>query len=175
MFKITCFAPIEPKKLGEVLKGIHFRTVKGCFEWSLDGHIFRIEPFQNQPRDSMKAYRIFFDGDITGGSYLYDLSIGCMSPIVTGVEFDLDHSNMNSSDWIDQIGKLPSYKMLDARGIFEKDGVGIIVVNNQVTLQLRSRKNKKLIMLDCLKKIDSIREELTPNRFDLFSFEGIAV
>ncbi|WP_190284985.1 hypothetical protein [Bacillus sp. S3] len=67
--------------------------------------------------------------------------------------------------------KRPSYQMIDARGLFVKQGVGVILVNDSVTLQLRSQKGKKLIMVDAIKKIDFLREELVPVEFDLFSFQ----
>ncbi|MFT9496316.1 MULTISPECIES: hypothetical protein [Bacillota] len=169
MFKLTCFAPIEPEKLELSLRGIHFKIVKNGFEWHMDGTTFRIEPFQNQPRESMKAYRVYFDGDIQGGSYLFDLSLGCMGAIVTGVEFIMTHPKMKQDDWIKDLRKRPSYKMIDPRGLFMKGSCGVVVVNDSVTLQLRSKKNKKLIMVDCLKKIDFIREELYPVEYDLFS------
>ncbi|RHW35954.1 hypothetical protein D1B31_17840 [Neobacillus notoginsengisoli] len=170
MFKITCFAPVEPKQLAKALKGIHFKVVKNGFEWKMDESTFRIEPFQNQPRDSMKGYRVYFDGDIHGGFYLFDLSLGVLSAEVTGVEYILDHPEMKHSDWIKLLRNRPSYQMVDSRGMFVKQGIGVVLVNDTVILQLRSRKNKKLIMVDATKKIDFIREELMPVEFDLFSF-----
>lgn len=169
MFKITCFAPIEPKQLENAIKGIHFKTVKSGFEWKMDGTTFRIEPFQNQPRERMKGYRVFFDGDIHGGSYLFDLSLGCLGAEVTGVEYILEHPTMKNLDWMKQLRKRSTYQMVDVRGLFVKQSVGVILVNDSVTLQLRSRKNKKLIMVDAIKKIDFIREELMPVEYDLFS------
>lgn len=170
MFKMTCFAPIEPRQLAEKLKGILFKTVKNGFERNLDGTTFRIEPFQNQPRDSMKAYRVYFEGSVLGGSYLFDLSLGCMGAIVTGVEYILEHPSMKQADWLKELRRRPSYQMTDSKCLFKKHDCGVIVVNNTVTLQLRSKKNQKLIMVDCLKKIDFIREDLLPVEFDLFSF-----
>lgn len=170
MYKLTCFAPVEPKQLEQALKGITFKTVKNGFEWKMDGTTFRIEPFQNQPRDSMKAYRIFYDGgDINGGAYLFDLSLGCMGGIVTAVEYTMEHPSMKQSDWMKDLRKRKSFQMIDPRGLFMKQRVGIVVVENSITIQLRSRKNKKLILIDSLKTVDSIREELIPIEFDLFS------
>ncbi|KZE68046.1 hypothetical protein AWM68_17245 [Fictibacillus phosphorivorans] len=171
MYKITCFAPIEPQQLEKALKGIHFKTVKSGFEWLMDGSVFRIEPFQNQPRDSMKAYRIYFNGDINGGTYLFDLTLGCMDAVVTGIEYILEDSSMKHDDWMNELIRKPSYHMIDSRGLFSKQEVGVTLVNNTVTLQLRSRKNQKLKMWDCLKRIDFIREELQPVKYDLFSIE----
>lgn len=171
MFKITCFAPIEPKQLEKALKGIHFKTVKYGFEWKMDGTTFRIEPFKNDPRGIVRGYRAYFDGDIHGGTYLFDLSLGCLGAEVTAVEYILKYPTMSSVDWLNNIRKRSSYQMIDSRGLFNKQGVGVIVVNDSVTLQLHSRKSKKLIMVDAIKKIDFIREELVPVEYDLFSFQ----
>lgn len=167
VFKVTCFAPIEPSQLANVL-GIYFKTVKTGFEMNMDGTFFRIEPFQNQPRTSMKGYRIYFDCDIHAGLYLLDQTIGHMEPIVTGVECILSIANQTTQDWIRNI-KMRSYKST-GRGLFDKEGVGIIVVNNTVTLQIRSRKDQKLKVVECINKIDSIRKDLLPAvEYDLFS------
>ncbi|KYD23143.1 hypothetical protein B4135_0966 [Caldibacillus debilis] len=58
--------------------------------------------------------------------------------------------------------------MTDPRGLFNKNGCGIIVVNDTVILQMRNR--NKLKVYEALKKIDSIREELLSSvEYDLFS------
>lgn len=172
LFKITCFAPVEPIQLEQSLRGLHFKKVKNGFEWHVDGTTFRIEPFQNQPRESNKGYRVFFNGSIEGGCYLFDLSLGLMGAFVTGVEYILEQPSKTNEDWIKDLRKRPSYQMVDPRGLFTKKGCGIIVVNQTVTIQVRSRKNQKLKMLDCMKQVDCIREELMPVNFDLFSFLG---
>jgi hypothetical protein len=170
MFKLTCFAPIEPTKLEHLLKGIHFKPVKNGLEWYMDGTIFRIEPFQNQPRESMKAYRIYFNGDIHGGTYLFDITLGCLGAEVTGIEYLLEHQDMKNEDWISDLRKRASYKLVDPRGLYSKQGIGVIVINNSITLQLRPGKNKKLKIVECLEKISVIRNELMPIDYDLFSF-----
>ena len=173
MFKLTCFAPIEPKQLEQALRGICFKPVKKGFEWTMDGTTFRIEPFENQPRGAMKAYRVTFDCDFPGGMYLFDLSLGCLGTLVTGIEYVLEHPKMNNSDWMKDLNKRQSYKKIDARGLFMKNGISIVVINHAITLKLHSRKNQKLILMDALKKIDVIREELeelVPVDFDLFSY-----
>lgn len=167
VFKITCFVPIEPLQLAKDLKALYFRSKTNGFEFQMDGTFFRIEPFQNQPRTTMKGYRIFFNCAIQTGLYLLDQTIGYKEPVVTGVECILSVDNQTTQDWIQDIRKRSTYKMTDSRGLFDKDGVGIIVVNDTVTLQLRS---KHLKIVECINKIDSIREELLPNvEYDLFS------
>lgn len=169
VYTITCFTEITPEKLGNYLKGISFKHTKDGFEWSIDGYTFRIVPFKNQPRDSLKGYRVYFDGDMNGGTYLFNLSMGCLSPIVTGVEFVLEHEDMKTMDWIKELRKHPSFKRTDMYGIYEKNGMGLIVVNDSITIQMRSKKNKKLILIDCMRQIESIRDELKPVDFNLFS------
>ncbi|MFC0476911.1 hypothetical protein ACFFHF_17040 [Robertmurraya beringensis] len=170
MFKITCFAPIDPSDLEQRLKGIYFKTVRKGFEWSMDGSTFRIEPFENQPRTSMKAYRISFDGEIHGGQYLFDLTIGCLEPLVTCVECILDYPTMKDVDWMKELRKRPSYQMIDPRGLYMKKGISAIVTNDSLTLKLHSRKNNNLKLVDALKEIDILREDLVPNEdCNLFS------
>lgn len=177
MFKLTCFAPIPPEQLGSALKGLRFVTKKDGFEWYLDGHIFRIEPFKNQPRESMKGYRVFFNGEIDGGIYLFDSSLGWLEPMVTGVEFELTHHNRKTEDWIKELLNRPSYKLVDNRGLFHKGRVGVAVFNDKVTFQIRSSKGKGLKLIECLKEIELLQSELKPVEFDLFSCmeEGVAV
>ena len=170
MYKITCFAPIEPIKLEQLLKGFHFKSIKNGMEWSMDGSVFRIEPFQNQSRNSMKAYRIYFSGDIYGGAYLFDLCMGCFNPEVTGIEYLLQHPSKSSDMWNKELRNNKSIKTIDLRGIYEQDGVGIVVINDTLTLQLRSKKGKKLIIVDALKQVEIVRDKLLPSDFDLFSF-----
>lgn len=170
MYKITCFAPIEPEQLAKQLKAVHFKPVKKGFEWSLNGTFFRIEPFQEQPRGSLKAYRVSFNGDIPGGMYLFDLSIGCLDPMIKGVEQTITHHAMKNADWMNEIRKRPSYQMIDARGVYMKESVGVIVVNDTITYQIHSRKNNTLKLLDCLRKIEVMSIDMLPNDIDLFSY-----
>lgn len=176
MFKLTCFVPVEPKQLENALRGIHFKSVKKGFEWRMDDAVFRIEPFENQPRSSMKAYRVFFTGDMTGGLYLFDLSLGCMGAQVTGIEYVLEYPGKTSEEWKKDLRKRQSYKMIDSRGFYKKNGVNIVVINDQVILQLHSPKNKTLLTIDSLEKVNFIREELQPVEYDLFtSLEGVEI
>ncbi|MDC3424361.1 hypothetical protein NC797_07555 [Aquibacillus sp. 3ASR75-11] len=170
MYKITCFTSITPNELGKALKGFRFLTTKEGFEWKVDGYSFRIEPFKNQPRHNMNGYRVYFDGSIDGGIYLFDMAIGWTHPKITGVEFDLSVSSRTSKDWINDLISRNSFRTIDTRGLFRKGKVGVIAVNDTVTLQIRSTKGKQLKLIECLKEVEKIREEITPVEFDLFSF-----
>lgn len=170
MFKVTCFAPVEPQQFKESLKALRFVEKKGGWEWYLDGHVFRIEPFLNQARESMKGYRVTFNGSIDGGIYLFDMSFGGLSPSISGIEYKLQHATMKTVCWLKELRKRASFQIIDPRGLFQKEGVSVIVVNDEVTLQVRAPKGKKIKLIEVLKKIEMIRDEITPVEFDLFSF-----
>ncbi|MBU7595883.1 hypothetical protein AB3Z07_28005 (plasmid) [Metabacillus halosaccharovorans] len=171
MYKITCFATISPENLGDALKGLRFTSKRDCFEWQLDGHIFRIEPFKNQPRDSLKGYRVYFNGSIDGGIYLFDSALGWLTPTISGIEYELYHYSKTTNDWLKDLNKRPSFKCLDPRGIFIKSETTLVIVNDKVNFQIRSPKGKHLKMIECLKRIDCLREELQPVEIDIFSFQ----
>lgn len=177
MFKVTCFAPITPDKLWDGLKGLQFTKKKEGFEWYLDGHVFRIEPFKNQSRTNMKGYRVYFNGSIDGAIFLYDFALSWINPAITGIEFSLSHSNITSQDWIKDLMSRSSISTVDTKGIFKKGPIGIVVVNDEVVIQLRSSKGSQLNLLPSLKQIESIKEELKPAEHDLFSLleEGVAI
>lgn len=177
MFKVTCFAPITPEELWKGVKGLHFTKKEEGFEWYLDGHVFRIEPFKNQSRTSMKGYRVCFNGSIDGAIFLYDFALSWINPSITGIEFSLSHSTLKTRDWIKDFMSRSSFSTVDSKGIFKKGPIGIVVVNDVVTLQLRSSKGKQLNLLASLKEIETVKEELKPAEHDLFSYveEGVAV
>ncbi|MEK4671093.1 hypothetical protein [Niallia sp. FSL R7-0271] len=170
MYKLTCFIPMEPDEVEEALRGIRFTKKKDGFEWSMNGSVFRIEPFQNQSRELLKGYRVYFDGDIVGCSYLFDLSIGCLGAHVTSIDCIIEHPSKTYQDWITDLSKRPSCKMIDSKGLFVKGDIYLTIVNNSLIIQKRSRKNQKLKLIETLKQIDFIREDLSPKEFDLFSF-----
>ncbi|MGG4409415.1 hypothetical protein ABER75_11845 [Niallia taxi] len=152
------------------LKGIRFTKQKNGLEWRMYGSVFRIEPFQNQSRELLKGYRGYFDGDIIGGSNLFDLSISCIGAQVTNIVCILDYPSKTSQDWINELTSRPSCKMIDPRGLFVVGDICLTIVNDSLIIQKRSRKNQKLKLIENLKQIDFIREDLSPKEFDLFSF-----
>lgn len=179
MFKITCFASMPPEDLFAALRGLSFVKKRDYFEWQLDGHFFRIEPFKNQSRNSLKGYRVYFNGAIDGGLYLFDSALGWLSPSIAGVEYELTHDSKDSNEWLKDLSKRPSFKCLDARGLYMKGNTHLVVVNDKINLQIRSPKGKSLKMIECLKEVNALRNELKPVSFDLFSIgqerEGVAV
>ncbi|WP_209124513.1 hypothetical protein [Alkalihalobacillus sp. BA299] len=178
MFKITCFIEHSPEKLSAALTGLHFQNKKEGFIWSVDGHIFRIEPFKYQGRATNSyGYRVYFDGSIDGGIYLFDLSMGFLNPKVTGVEYNLYHQNRDKNDWLKDLNSRKSYQKSDTLGIYRKGNVGVVVLDDCVNLQIRATKKRSLKLIECLKQIDMIQEEIKPVEYDLFSIleEGVAI
>jgi hypothetical protein len=177
MYCITTFAPILPEQLAQKLKGLRFKITRKRFEWSQEGHLFAIEPFIHQPRGKEKAYRVYANGLIDGISYMFDMSLGWVSPSISGVEYVLKYPSYDNGHWQREFAKRPSFKIVDSRGIYHKDGVLFVIVNNEVRIQLRPPKAQKLNLIQALRKVDSFREELQPKEYDLFSLserEGIA-
>lgn len=177
MYCITTFAPILPEQLAQKLKGLRFKISRQRFEWSQEGHLFAIEPFIHQPRGKEKAYRVYANGLIDGISYMFDMSLGGVSPSISGVEYVLKYPSYTNEHWQREFTKRPSFRMVDSRGIYEKDGVFFILVNDELRIQLRPPKAQKLNLIQALRKVDSFREELQPKEYDLFSLserEGIA-
>lgn len=170
MFKLTMFSPIHPNKVGPALKGLHFKETKKGFEWNFDGHTFLICPFGTQgDYQESYGYRVFFDGLIDGGLYLFEMSMSCFNPSISAVEFDLFVTNLTQKDWIRDLNRRPSFKSLDLRGIYRKDQANIVCLpNDTVNIQIR-KKTKAIKLPELLKEVDSIRDELTPSKYDLFS------
>ena len=178
MFKITCFIELSHDKLATTLRGLHFQVNREGFFWSVDGHVFRIEPFKNQGRASNSyGYRVYFDGTIDGGIYLFDLSMGFLNPRITGVEYNLYHQNRVKNDWLKDFNSRKAYLNSDTTGIYRKGNVGIVVLDDCVNLQIRETKKRSLNLIECLKQINIIQEEIKPVEYDLFSImeEGVAI
>ncbi|WP_201715516.1 hypothetical protein [Rossellomorea arthrocnemi] len=176
MFKLTTFASVHPDKLGEALKGLHFEQTTKGFEWRLDGHSFLISPFgpKGEFQESY-GYRVFFDGLIDGGLYLFEMSMSCFKPNIQAVEFDLVHPNKYQQDWIHEFNKRPSFEPGSLNGIFTKGSIGICCLPvHTVNIQLR-KKSKYTKLAEFLREVDLIREEITPIEYDLFNDGGVAV
>jgi hypothetical protein len=177
MYCITTFAPIVPEQLAHVLKGLRFKISRQRYEWSQEGHMFAIEPFVHQPREKEKGYRVYANGLMDGILYMFDCTIGWLEPSVNGVEYILKHPSYTKDKWQKELAKRPSFKMVDTRGIYCKDGIFVVLVGDELRIQLRPPHSKKLNLLQGMRKVDSIREELQPIEYDLFSLpvgEGIA-
>ncbi|UAL49881.1 hypothetical protein K7887_22450 (plasmid) [Sutcliffiella horikoshii] len=176
MFKLTCFSPVSAKEIGKLLKGFRFKNIANEFVWEVDGHVFRIVPFGPQGNSQTQyGYRVYFNGSIDGGLYLFELSMGCLKSTINAVEYDISLEEWTQDDWITDLLKRPSYKPQQIRGIFSKGNVNVICLpNNIVNLQLRKKHSKAFKLIELLKEVESIKEELEPVEFDLFStFEEV--
>ncbi|WP_066412842.1 hypothetical protein [Sutcliffiella cohnii] len=176
MFKITCFLGTSPEKLSIALSGLRFQQTKDGFIWGLDGHIFHIKPFKNQARGTLYGYRIYFNGSIDGGLYLFDTSLGCLSPKVTGVEYSLFCPTKSKLEWIQDFNSRRTFSKTDTIGIYRKGNAGIVVLEDSVSIQIRSFSKRPLKLIECLKQLDILLSEIKPLEYDLFSFsqEGVA-
>ncbi|WP_026801553.1 hypothetical protein [Pontibacillus halophilus] len=170
MYKITCFLPVSFSELCIHLRGMHFRNEKGVLVWKADGHEFKICPFTNQNEsDSTHGYRVSFNGSMDGGLFLFDMALNSYKPQVKGIEYELPLGERTQHEWIKELYKWRSIETIDTRGIFRKDSIGIVVVPDHVNLQVRPKRKKNLKMVECLKEIDKLREDITPSTYDLFS------
>ncbi|NLP52212.1 hypothetical protein [Bacillus sp. RO1] len=171
MFKLTCFSPVPAKEIGNLLKGFRFKHIANEFVWEVDGHCFRIVPFGTQGNSQTQyGYRVYFNGSIDGGLYLFELSMGCLNPTINAVEYDLIFKGKKQEDWIKDLLKRPSYTPQQVRGIFSKGNVNVICLPNQiVNLQIRKKHSKAFKLIELLKEVENIKEELKPVKYDLFS------
>ncbi len=108
MYKITCFCPLEPTILENLLKGIGFITNEKGLEWYIEDIVFRIEPFQEQSNQKDKGYRVYFNGkNIISFSYMFDLSLGTLNTSITCVEYVLSEQGKITNDWLELFDKDP--------------------------------------------------------------------
>lgn len=172
MYKITCFCPLEPTKLESLLKGIGFSSKKDGLEWYFEDIVFRIEPFKGHSNQREKGYRVYFNGNNTMSfAYMFDLSLGTLNTTITCIEYMLREEGKNSNDWLSLLDNNPSIITIDTRGFYQKNSINIIVTNNTVVFQLRSKKNTSLKLISGLKRIEELVEYIIPTTYDLFSFE----
>lgn len=170
MFKITCFVDTSPADLYKALNGLHFQQSKEGFVWNMDGNQFRIEPFKcNATRGSSFGYRVYFDGSIDGGLYLFNLSMGFMNPKINGVEYDVYHNNRTKLEWIRDLNSRVGFKKSPTLGIYRNGSVGIVVLDDCVNLQIRPSHKKSLKVIECLKELHLVQSELQPNNYDILS------
>lgn len=177
MFKLTCFAPAHPSKLGPALAAVHFKNVKGKFVWQMDGAQFVIEPFKNYgDHQASYGYRVYFDGSIDGAMYLFEMSMGCFSPQINGVEYTIYHQSKTQESWIKDFLKRPSFRTSDVRGVFRKGDVGVVCLpDSTVNLQIRKKGTKPFKLIELLKEIDCLKHDIMPVDYDLFSVQGVAI
>ncbi|SLL37422.1 Uncharacterised protein [Mycobacteroides abscessus subsp. abscessus] len=102
---------------------------------------------------------------------MFDLSLGTLNTTITCIEYMLREEGKNSNDWLSLLDNSPSIITIDTRGFYQKNSINIIVTNNTVVFQLRSKKNTSLKLISGLKRIEELVEYIIPTTYDLFSFE----
>lgn len=173
MFKVTCFSSVSPEELWVRLKGLRFSYTTEGFVWQQDQSVFKIIPFKNPPRGSTYGYRVYFSGPqgtIHGPIYLFDMALGWSDITIKGIEYFIYDAEMNHQSWLDLLLRTRSFKTINAKGIFSKGRVGIIPVDDGVNLQIRPSKGKNLKLIECLHELERVRDEVKPQKYDLFSF-----
>lgn len=172
MYKVTFFMEVSPNELEEKLVPVGFKKSKGSLLWSSEGSMFQIIPFGGNDRNTnLYGYRLFFNS-IGGGLYLYDMSLSMFQPIIKGVEYNLTELERTKDSWLFFFKSRPNFKVVDPRGIYQRDKVGIVVVNdNHLNLQIRPKQPKGVVPLNhSLEDIAVLLEELNPVELDIFSF-----
>ncbi|MFD1736210.1 hypothetical protein ACFSCX_06485 [Bacillus salitolerans] len=172
-YRLTVFLNVHPKKLQEYLRGMNFVHQGDSLLWKVDHHEFRITPFKKYGDFQVEwAYRISFNGSIDGGMYLLDLSVGCFKPSIKAIEYTLFDESMKFEDWIREMRKRPSFLMKETKGLFQKGELNCVVIDHALILSLRKKTRKIHQVIECMKEIDKVRDDLMPNKIDLFSFMG---
>jgi hypothetical protein len=172
MYKVTLFMKVSPKELEEKLLPVGFKQSKGSLLWSSEGNIFQIVPFGGNDRiTSDYGYRLYFNS-LNGGLYLYDMALSMFQPEIKGVEYNLTELERTKAGWQFYFKSRPSFKEIDARGIYQKGKVGIVIVNdNHLNLQVRPKRPKGVVPLnESLEEISVLLEEINPTELDIFSF-----
>lgn len=172
MYKVTFFMETSPKELEEKLLPVGFKKSKGSLIWSSEGSTFQIVPFGGNNRiTSDYGYRLFFNS-LSGGLYLYDMSLSMFKPTIRGVEYNLTELERTKEGWQFYFKSRPNFKVIDPRGIYQKGKVGIVIVNdNHLNLQVRPKKPRGVVPLnESLEEIAVLVEEFNPTELDIFTF-----
>ncbi|GLO68263.1 MULTISPECIES: hypothetical protein [Oceanobacillus] len=169
-FNITVFTNIKPKLLFENLTSIRFKINLKSNEvyWKgEDEKQFIISPFRHQNRNGLNGYRIYSNYPISTILYLFDGALGWIHELkVSGVESEVSLTKTRKEHLNEMISH-PSLQMIDTRGIFIKDDISIILLQDKIVLQRRSKLKK---LNNELKKIEAAMDLLLPSKHDLFSF-----
>ncbi|WP_163537320.1 hypothetical protein [Gracilibacillus sp. YIM 98692] len=169
-FQFTVFVNHKESLIERGLKGLRFRKKGDSFTLDMDCTYFHVVPFQHQPRSSLNGYRCYCNGSIEGATYLLDTSFGWTDPEVTGILCTIKDDDKTQEDWIHHLQNHVHCHMVDARGLFRYKKTMVSIVPEGICLHLHAPKGKKLDTLKSLQEIDSMRENISPLKYDLFSF-----
>ncbi|MFD1609815.1 hypothetical protein [Oceanobacillus luteolus] len=171
MYKITVFANIEPTVLAKNLSSIRFKVnhKNGGMYWKGEDGFFNIIPFHNQSIQLAKGYRIYTNYPISTIVYLLDGAFNWLDSKITGIEYQYLLSKPKLV-LIKEFLANPKLKVIDSRGLFSFDDMGIVIMEDKVVFQRRTKIKK---IGEELRKIEDVRDRLFPSTYDLFSvFEG---
>lgn len=168
MYQLTFFIDAKAQQIKEGLRCMGFRDSKEGIQLKREQHSITIIPITDNNVVDSNGYKVQVNGTMDIVLYLFDV-LSCYKPQITALEFFI-YDIKSKAEWIKDLIKLPSFQCNDMRGIFKKNNTGIIVCNNEVILTRRAMRYKTLALYESLKEIELIREEIVPNKFDLFSF-----
>lgn len=170
VFKITLFSKKDPTLLAENLTSIRFKKnpKNNDVYWEGEsGESFVISPFKRQSRNGINGYRITSTYPISTILYFIDGAFGWIDDMkISGVEYETPLTK-SKGEHLKELVSSASLDTIDSRGIFLKNDVSIVLLQDSFVLQRRSKLKKLNVEL---KKIESVRDLILPNDFDLFSF-----
>lgn len=167
-YKITLFSSVGAEELAEKLCTIRFNVDQknGDVYWKGDnGEFFVISPFRQPYRYGLQGYRVYSNYPISTIMYLFKGAFGWVDVKVTGIEYEI-HYSKSKSEYLRHLMSHPSITTVDSRGIFSKQDVIIVLLNDKVVLQRRVNLKK---IREEFKKIEDVKDTVFPNSHDLFS------
>lgn len=168
-FKITFFLEQSIKELEAGLKGLGFKRAEKALVWKVEDRVFEICPFAAAKRyNDPYGYRVYFNGTVSGGLYLFDLSIALYRPQVIAVECESPFGDKTRQEWVRHFKSLANMQDGPMEGTFRWKGINIMVTD-RVIFMLRAKQQKTIKIVECVKKIKDVQAEMMPERFDLFS------
>lgn len=170
MYRITIFSKVSPATLSKQLSTVRFKVNSKTGEvfWKGEsGQVFIIIPFKEQSRDGLNGYRIHSDYPISTIIYLFQGAFDWIGDVkVTGIEYEKPLAKSKQEHLNDCLA-IPSMQIIDGRGLFTRNDVMVVLLDDKIVLQRRVKLKK---LNEELSKIEDIQDILFPASFDLFSF-----
>lgn len=137
-FKVTCFFREEPERLFTILSAKHFqRRNKDTVIWTHRKNTLEIVPFSHRGRET-NGYRCYFEGNTEVFQYAFDNLSANLQPTITGIECTIETGKPQQE--LVRLAEKAGYHRCSMYGLYEKDGVGIVLLKNgEVNFQLRNR------------------------------------
>lgn len=169
MYKLTCFMKEDHNILFPMLLPLRFKwSERQSVVWEDGENYFRIVPFAVNGRET-KGYRIYFKGSSESFRYLINQFLGCFKPTISAIEW-ISNTDKSQSELI-RLAKQKRYLPCSMYGIYEHDGVGIVLMpNSEIHLQIRNQPITFRNLPHFLEKLNGISSSFTETPYDLFSF-----